>query len=111
MRLIGLMCKHCEVLSLQVLIGRGLIQEYYVRISLSLHEITQKKICSVLKVLSKSIVGVDGDEVPPVPMPNTEVKLISVKDTWLVTTWENRTMPTQRTEKSFNTFLCSDIPQ
>ena len=48
----------------------------------------------------KSIVGVDGDEVPPVPIPNTEVKLISVKDTWLVTTWENRTMPTQRTEGS-----------
>ena len=48
----------------------------------------------------KSIVGVDGDEVPPVPIPNTEVKLISVKDTWLVTTWENRTMPTHRTEGS-----------
>ena len=41
------------------------------------------------------IVGVDDDEGPPVPIPNTEVKLISAEDTWLVTAWENREMPTQ----------------
>ena len=40
------------------------------------------------------IVGVTGDEDPPVPIPNTEVKLISVEDTWRVTAWENRAMPT-----------------
>ena len=39
-------------------------------------------------------VGVTGDEDPPVPIPNTEVKLISVEDTWRVTAWENRAMPT-----------------
>ena len=38
-------------------------------------------------------VGVTGDEDPPVPIPNTEVKLISVEDTWRVTAWENRAMP------------------
>ncbi len=37
--------------------------------------------------------GVDGDEDPPVPIPNTEVKLICVENTWLATTWEDRTMP------------------
>ena len=41
------------------------------------------------------LVGVDGDEGTPVPIPNTEVKLISVEDTWLETARENREMPTQ----------------
>ena len=38
-------------------------------------------------------VGVYGNEVPPVPIPNTEVKLIHVEDTWLETARENRSMP------------------
>ena len=42
------------------------------------------------------IVGVNDDEDPPVPIPNTEVKLISAEDTWPVTAWENRSMPTQK---------------
>ena len=47
-------------------------------------------------------VGADCDEGPPVPIPNTEVKLISVEDTWRAAARENRTVPTQRkhTEKS-----------
>ena len=40
-------------------------------------------------------IGVNGDEVPPVPIPNTEVKLISVENTWLATAWEDRTVPVQ----------------
>ena len=36
------------------------------------------------------IVGVDQDEGPPVPIPNTEVKLISAEDTCLETGRENR---------------------
>ena len=51
---------------------------------------------SVLRILSSVIVGVNGCEVPPVPIPNTEVKLIRVEDTWLATTWENRSMPALR---------------
>ena len=35
-------------------------------------------------------VGVDCDEVPPVPIPNTVVKLIYVENTWWVTAWEDR---------------------
>ena len=34
--------------------------------------------------------GADYAEVPPVPIPNTEVKLRSAEDTWLETTRENR---------------------
>ncbi len=37
--------------------------------------------------------GVYGKEVPPVPIPNTEVKLFRVDDTWLATTWETISMP------------------
>ena len=43
---------------------------------------------------TNSIVGVDCDEVPPVPIPNTEVKLIGAEDTWLEAARENRLMPT-----------------
>ena len=35
-------------------------------------------------------VGVDCDEGPPVPIPNTEVKLICADNTWLVTAREDR---------------------
>ena len=39
-------------------------------------------------------VGVDDVEGPPVPMPNTEVKLDSAENTWMVTSRKDRKMPT-----------------
>ena len=42
------------------------------------------------------IVGVFNGEGPPVPIPNTEVKLTSAENTCLETDWEDRSMPTQR---------------
>ena len=47
------------------------------------------------------IVGVDCDEGTPVPIPNTVVKLIYADNTWLATAWEDRTMPTSKTELIF----------
>ncbi len=44
-----------------------------------------------------SIVGVFSDEGPPVPIPNTVVKLISADNTWLEAAREDKAMPTQRT--------------
>ena len=38
-------------------------------------------------------VGVDCGEGPPVPIPNTEVKLFCAESTWLETTREDRYMP------------------
>ena len=38
----------------------------------------------------KDRVGVYDDEGPPVPIPNTVVKLISVDNTWLATAWKDR---------------------
>ena len=40
------------------------------------------------------LVGAYGNEVTPVPIPNTEVKLICVEDTWLATAREIRSVPT-----------------
>ena len=45
---------------------------------------------------SLKIVGVFNGEGPPVPIPNTEVKLTSADNTCLETDWEDRSMPTQR---------------
>ncbi len=39
------------------------------------------------------ISGVFGAEVPPVPIPNTVVKLCSAENTWLEAARENRAMP------------------
>ena len=40
------------------------------------------------------IVGANGGEDPPVPIPNTEVKLTSVENTWRVTAREDRAVLT-----------------
>ena len=40
-----------------------------------------------------TIAGVYYAEDPPVPIPNTEVKLSSAEDTWWEAAWENRSMP------------------
>ena len=37
--------------------------------------------------------GGDSKEDPPVTMPNTEVKLLNVDDTWRATAWESRKLP------------------
>ena len=42
------------------------------------------------------IVGVFNAEGPPVPIPNTEVKLCSAENTCLATDWEDRSTPTYR---------------
>ena len=39
-------------------------------------------------------VGADDAEGTPVPISNTVVKLGDAEDTWSVTAWENRVMPT-----------------
>ena len=53
-------------------------------------------------------VGVDYDEDPPVPIPNTVVKLIRAENTWRAASRENRSMPAQRS--SFTELRCFLIP-
>ena len=44
------------------------------------------------------LIGVDDAEGPPVPIPNTEVKLSGAENSALATGWENREMPTLSSE-------------
>ena len=46
-----------------------------------------------------NVVGVFNGEGPPVPIPNTEVKLTSAENTWLEAARENRAVPTQKRTK------------
>ena len=72
------------MLSEQVLIGRGLFLKCW------------KEVCRISSEnriqsrFSLEIVGANGKEVPPVPIPNTEVKLFHVENTWLATAREDR---------------------
>ena len=50
-------------------------------------------ICEAVKS-REALTGAYDDEVPPVPIPNTEVKLIRAEDTWRETAWKNRSVPT-----------------
>ena len=49
---------------------------------------------SLFFYLNKAIVSVFNSEGPPVPIPNTEVKLVCAHNTWLDTAWEDRSMLT-----------------
>ena len=54
----------------------------------------------------KSIQNISGDDYEeeiPVPMPNTEVKLLSAEDTYELPCWENRKSPV------FLIFLVSSV--
>ena len=48
---------------------------------------------NILNEWSQFKVGVDDAEGPPVPIPNTEVKLCGAEDSALATRCENREMP------------------
>ena len=58
-----------------------------------------------------SIVGVNDDEGPPVPIPNTVVKLIGVDNTWREAAREDRSMPTLFNRSSFGGRLYALIAQ
>ena len=65
------------------------------------------KYCSIWTV--PNAVGVFNGEGPPVPIPNTEVKLTSAENTWLEAARENRATPTQtkiRSRKRADFFVC-----
>ena len=49
---------------------------------------------SGMDVKKQPIVGLTNAEGPPVPIPNTEVKLCSAESTILETVWEGRSWPT-----------------
>ena len=73
-----------------VLIARGLDLQYLMQVDPCSHLSVQFSGC-----VSESV-GVFNDEGPPVPIPNTEVKLTSAENTCLATDREDRSMPTQK---------------
>ena len=75
---------------MQVLIGRGLDHKLCVKFE---RKAFKKSLFNFEVTASRT--GIYGDEVTPVPIPNTEVKLISVENTWLATAWKDRAMPVQ----------------
>ena len=58
-----------------------------------------------------TISGDNGERDPPVPIPNTEVKLSSAENTWLVTAREDREMPTRSIHPNGCFALYSSIAQ
>ena len=59
---------------------------------------------------SDTISGGHNEGVPPVPIPNTEVKPFSAESTWLETAREDRSLPDSNTEarKSFFFYVFSN---
>ena len=92
MSLIGSKCKRGDTFSLRVLIGRGLF----------LFDSCEFK-PRVTKFIQFLRVGAYCDEVTPVPIPNTAVKLIRVDDTRLVTARESRSVPAQKIKRKSQT--------
>ena len=65
--------------------------------------------CSIWCV--PNAVGVFNGEGPPVPIPNTEVKLTSADNTCLETDREDRSMPTQRVWRRSNPLIFASLAQ
>ena len=55
--------------------------------------------------------GDDGEKDPPVPIPNTEVKLFSADGTWRETARESRTLPEQKVSRRKIRRFIFNIPQ
>ena len=74
-------------------------------------EKTRKNIQYFCGIDSKvNAVGADGDEGPPVPFPNTVVKLVCVDNTWWATAWEDRQVPTSNMTQQQLQLLSFHIP-
>ena len=57
--------------------------------------------------MCNEIVGVNGDEGTPVPIPNTVVKLVYGDNTWLATAREDNSTPTSKQQQKLLLFLFS----
>ena len=55
--------------------------------------------------MCNEIVGVNGDEGTPVPIPNTVVKLVYGDNTWLVTAREDNSTPTSKQQRKLLLFV------
>ena len=58
------------------------------------HDVTGSSPVGGATKSSLFLVGVDDAEGPPVPIPNTVVKLNCAENTWRAAAWEDRSSPT-----------------
>ena len=71
--------------------SKSLTRERFNRSSLNRESTCEKyEVFFAASTQSVDAVGADGDEGPPVPFPNTEVKLVCVDNTWWATAREDR---------------------
>ena len=91
--------------SLPVLIARGLDLQYLMQVMSLLLSLFS------FQGTVPEIVGVFNGEGPPVPIPNTEVKLTSAENTCLATDREDRSMPTQRVWRKSNPLNFASLAQ
>ena len=77
-----------------------------------------KLVSFITYTFKKSVVAFGGnsEKVTPVPIPNTEVKLLSAENTWRVTAREHKTLPKQFCKRAdffcpFADFKYSSIAQ
>ena len=96
------MCKNGDIFSLAVLIDRGLdltskriTRSQYDASTVTTGSHIRKSSLFSFQGMILKIVGVDGGEGTPVPIPNTAVKLTCADNTWLVAAREDRKAPTQ----------------
>ena len=86
-------------MSLLILIGRGLdLRKLLLKRRIDTQIEVNFSLCSFQGVSRKvdNLIensGGNGERVPPVPIPNTEVKPLSADGTWLETARESRTPP------------------
>ena len=108
-QLIGRACKHRNMFSLPVLTHEDLTTSYeqfksFIQNTLILVSCPYLFPLTyvVLRVQTLSHSGGYYDEATPVPIPNTEVKLISVDNTRLATAREDRSLPDYMTPLPLN---------
>ena len=107
-QLIGRACKHRDMFSLPVLTHEDLttsyeqFKSYYLNTLILLSHIFYLLFVVVLRVQTLNHSGGYYDEATPVPIPNTEVKLISVDNTRLATAREDRSLPDYITPSPLN---------
>ena len=90
------MCKRSDTFSLRVLIGRGLdLLPRFLSIREFRFFLLHLRVFFSFEGFPQLIVGVYYSEGPPVPIPNTVVKLVCAEDTWRAASRKNRSMPTQ----------------
>ena len=92
--MIGQRWKRGNTCRLLILIGRGLDFKS-ANETKGQEDKKRSNRCAVVKVRDKNdiISGGNGEGVPPVPIPNTEVKPFSAESTWLDTAREDRSPP------------------